>query len=339
MTLLPAVKRVVSSTGVRIYRIPCAVLPNLKARVHLLLGTGPPTLVDTGSGQGESTRHVLEGLKTVRTEFGEPVRAGDIKRILITHGHVDHIGGLAELVRKTRAKVGIHPFDCRAITACRERAAMFHRAMDRFLQEAGVGPARREKLCGKYSQRTRGATSVAVHFTLNDGDQLDGLRFIHTPGHSPGHVSISVGDVLLSGDHILPRTLPQQWPESIAPYTGLGHYFDSLETVRNMGGFDLAMGGHEPVMHDVYKRIDEIKASHLRKLDRVIDILQKARQPLSVSQITKKMYLQSRGFYALLALTDVGARVEYLHQRGQLAVANVEEMESDHVAPLLYQPA
>ncbi len=70
MPVLPPVKKFVSQTGVRIYRIPCQVLPALSARVYLLLGAGPPTLVDTGSGLEMSTRHILAGVGTVRQEFG-----------------------------------------------------------------------------------------------------------------------------------------------------------------------------------------------------------------------------------------------------------------------------
>jgi len=41
------------------------------------------------------------------------------------------------------------------------------------------------------------------------------------------------------------------------------------------------------------------------------------------------MYATKRGFDEVLALTDVGARVEYLHQRGQLLAANLDEIETE----------
>ena len=164
--------------------------------------------------------------------------------------------------------------------------------------------------------------NAPVHFELSDAGRLDGMEFLHTPGHSPGHVCIAIGDVLLSGDHVLARTISQQWPESIAAYTGLGHYLDSLEKVRRKDGFNLALGGHEPPVRNPYKRIDEIRQVHLRRLDRVLQILRNAPHPLTIDEITERMYSRQKGYHALLALTDVGARVEYLDQRGQLAVAD-----------------
>ncbi|HUT12668.1 MAG TPA: MBL fold metallo-hydrolase [Thermoguttaceae bacterium] len=329
MPTLPAVKQFVSSNAVRIYRIPCRVFEHLTARVYLLLGAGPPTLVDTGSGSGESTRDILAGLETVRTEFGEPVRPGDLRRIIITHGHVDHVGGLWELRQVTQADVAIHPLDCRAITAPDERAAVGKRRMLDFLKRAGLLPEESAQLVEQIGYRRRGRERIPAAIEITDERELEGLKFIHTPGHSPGHVCIAVGDVLLSADHILARTIPQLWPESLMPYTGLGHYLESLDKVRRIDGLNLALAGHEPVIHDLCGRIETIRASHERRLDRLLDIVRKSCRPLSISEISRTMYSTKRGFDAVLALTDVGARVEYLHQRGRLPAANLDEIETE----------
>jgi hypothetical protein len=138
-------------------------------------------------------------------------------------------------------------------------------------------------------------------------------------------LGMSVGDVLLSADHILARTVSQQWPESIAAWTGLGHYLDSLDKVQRMPGFVLTLPAHEQAIHDVYRRIDTIRGALVRRLDRLLEMLRKIRRPLSVDEINEELYAEVSGFRAMLAITDVGSRVEYLHQRGQLIVANLDE--------------
>ncbi|MEZ4457624.1 MAG: MBL fold metallo-hydrolase [Gemmatimonadales bacterium] len=105
---LPPVQRFESNTGVRIYRMSCQAFPGLVAHAYVLIGTGPLTLVDTGSGYGDSTPQLRAGLETIRTEFGEAVTPGAIERVLITHGHLDHFGGLAQLAGPVTAEVGIH---------------------------------------------------------------------------------------------------------------------------------------------------------------------------------------------------------------------------------------
>ena len=140
MPALPPVKKFLSQTGVRIYRISCQVLPALSARVYLLLGAGEPTLVDTGSGLETSTGDILAGVETVRQEFGESVRVGDIRRIIISHGHTDHVGGLPDLLPLTGAQVAIHPLDREVITANRE-FARGSEDLRRFLRRAASSRA------------------------------------------------------------------------------------------------------------------------------------------------------------------------------------------------------
>ena len=338
MPHLPDVKRFVSNTSVVIYRIPCQVMPEFSARVYLLLGAGPPTLVDTGSGFGQSTQQILEGLRVVRSDFGEPVGLRDVRRILITHGHVDHVGGLPELLEKTGAAVAVHELDSRTLRAHRERSAVGRRKLRHFLQQAGVAPPDQEKLLRSYGSISRELPKIPVEFSLEDGAELDGLRFLHTPGHSPGHVCITAGDVLLSGDHILSHKSTQQWPESIHPYTGIGHYLDSLEKVRRLEGIGLVLGGHEAPLEDLGARIDEIHRTQLQRLDRVRDILRQE-GPMTVSEIARKLYPRAVAFHVMLALQDTGARVEYLHQRGRLVIANLDEVEGEESPVYRYQPA
>ena len=138
MPELPAVKRFLSDSGVRIYRIPYTFMFNLSGRVYLMLEAGPPTLVDAGSGQDVATRDIIAGLDSVRSQFGEKIRLGDVKRFLITHGHIDHVGGLWQLTRQATAQVVAHPLDRRRVAALEEQAVLADRALLRFLRQAGV---------------------------------------------------------------------------------------------------------------------------------------------------------------------------------------------------------
>jgi glyoxylase-like metal-dependent hydrolase (beta-lactamase superfamily II) len=339
MPVLPPVKKFVSDTGVRIYRIHCQVFDSLSARVYLLLGAGPPTLVDAGSGTGRSSRDILDGIDSVHAHFGESVRPENIRRIIISHGHVDHIGGLTELLRIMPAQVAIHPLDQLAVTSHREYVAVGNSRLRMFFQQAGVDPVRRAELSKVSHFIGTPVETVEVHQTLSDGQDLDGLRIIHTPGHSPGHICIGVGNILLSADHILAQTVPQQWPEITAPYTGLGHYFESLEKIERMPGFELTLAAHEQTIHDLHGRIASIRRAHFRRLDRLLDMLRKIARPLSVDEIAKELYPDVTAFRELLAITDVGSRVEYLHQHGRLRVENLDEVENAEIPVYRYQIA
>jgi len=335
--VLPDVRKFESSTGVRIYRIACDAFPGLVANIYLLLEAGPPTIVDTGSGFGNANQQLLAGLEKVHTEFGEKVVLGDIGRIIITHGHIDHFGGLAFLHDLApQAEIAVHELDVRIITAFDERVAVSTKAIRRFLQESGVRGDLLQGFMDIYGFSKKNVRSLNVERTLIDNQELDGLRFIHTPGHCPGQVCVAVGDVLLSADHILPEISPHQAPESIMPYTGLGHYLESLEKIGRMGGFDLALGGHEGPISDVYKRVAEIRGSHERKLEKILNIIRQSPEPLTISQISDQLYTRVKGFHILLALEEVAAHVEYLYQHGKLAISNLEEYQREENPPISY---
>ena len=72
-------------------------------------------------------------------------------------------------------------------------------------------------------------------------------------------------------------------------------------------------------------------------LNVMIAAARKAARPLSLNDIALQSYPEVTGFRALLAITDIGSRVEYLHQRGQLAVANLDEIERDEAAVFQYR--
>ena len=107
MLTLPPVKRFESNTGVRIYRIACQVFDHLTARVYLLLGAGPPTLVDAGSSSPKSSEQILEGFEIVRRDFGEDFRVEKSRADSHHARHLDHFGGLEEFYRLSGA--GGHP--------------------------------------------------------------------------------------------------------------------------------------------------------------------------------------------------------------------------------------
>jgi glyoxylase-like metal-dependent hydrolase (beta-lactamase superfamily II) len=142
---------------------------------------GQVTLVDAGTKR--APKAVMTGLEHIG------VAPSDVTRILVTHAHPDHVGGLAGLRGRTGATVAVH-----------ERDAAYVRE--------GKGPVLdRSTLGGRLMRRNRGSAPTPVDEQLVDGQLLDvagGLRVLHTPGHSPGHVSLlhEPSRVLITGDSI-----------------------------------------------------------------------------------------------------------------------------------------
>ncbi len=333
---LPSIERFESDSGVRIYRIPTEAFPGFIVYCYVVIGAGVPTLVDTGSGIGNSNDHLLSGIQSLRTTFGESLSVTDIRRILVSHGHIDHFGGVSFMVEQTGAQVGINEIDRRVLTNYEERVVIATKDLRVYLERAGVKAERLDTLLEMYGFAKKHVRSVKVDILLEEDTPLDGMQFIHTPGHCPGQMCIRIGDVLLSADHILARITPHQAPESITHYTGLGHYLDALKKIERLDGIRLALGGHEEPIHYVYTRIQGIRASHQRKLERVQDAIREAGKPITISDISKHMYPDRHGYDVLLAIEEVGAHVEYLYEHGRLAVGNLQQIEREPNPALEY---
>jgi glyoxylase-like metal-dependent hydrolase (beta-lactamase superfamily II) len=338
MSSLPAVERFETNTGVRIYRLPLDVFGSgFIGYSYVILNAGVPTLVDTGSGYPQSNEHLLSGFQALRDDFGETLQFSDLQRILVTHGHIDHFGGVTFALDQASEQtvVGIHALDRRVLTAYEERVIIASKDLRVYLERAGLDTDKIQVLMGLYAFAKKHVRSVPVNFLLDEQTEIDGMRFIHTPGHCPGQVCILIGDVLISADHVLSRTTPHQAPESITHYTGLGHYRDSLHKIANVDGIQLALGGHEEPITDFYARVDALHHSHERKLNRVLDIVRDAGEPVSIAAITHAMYPDKQHYEELLAIEEAGAHVEFLYDHGELSIANLEAVDqADNPVPL-----
>jgi glyoxylase-like metal-dependent hydrolase (beta-lactamase superfamily II) len=147
------------------------------------------TLIDTGMAQ---TRPLL-----VRAIAASGRRVQDIRRILVTHAHPDHVGALAYLKQASGARVYMHPDDA-----------------DLVRQGRALRPGLRPPPHPVYGVVVplamwaipRRVEPAETDQRVRDGERLDvagGMRVISFPGHSAGQVGYlweRHGGVLFAGD-------------------------------------------------------------------------------------------------------------------------------------------
>jgi glyoxylase-like metal-dependent hydrolase (beta-lactamase superfamily II) len=319
------VERYLTRSGDRIYRIPLELFPDLSGFAHLVVADGFAALVDTGSGFGESNQQLEAGLQAIRQEHGEPLDWADLTHLLITHGHIDHFGGLHFVRQRTQAPLWVHELDRRVLIRYEERVAVVAQRLSAFLRQAGLSSEEQEDLMQLYLLNKQLFHSIPVDFTYEEaGMQVGPLRAFHVPGHTPGHVVFLLDEVMLAGDHILPRISPHMAPELLTLHTGLTHYLDSLELLRPLAAtVRLVLGGHESPFDNLEARIDEIRLLYDERLARTLEL---TRRPATVAQVAAGLFNEPRGYHRLLALEEAGAYVEYLEQRGQIGLENLDAL-------------
>ena len=145
------------------------LLKDAKGGTWTLLDTGLPKEAGYDGGPAIVERYCAQ----------HSIPLGSIRRIVITHLHLDHTGGLGELARKTGARIFAHWIEAAFI------------AKDPPYEGPGMPPKE----------------AIQVHEKLKDGDTLDsfeGLVAYHSPGHTPGHTSYycPARKILFAGDAV-----------------------------------------------------------------------------------------------------------------------------------------
>ncbi len=338
MTTQPDLKRYQTQSGLTVYRLPVEAFPNHFTNCYLVLADEEVVLIDAASGWDKANQSMLEAFDALRETYHESVTLADVTTLLITHGHIDHYGGIHFVKEHApRVKVGIHRLDAPIVEQLADRIIMSTKNLEVFLERAGLSAERVAELSrmNKWSKDMFTPTPVDFRMDALHPEPLRGLfRVYHTPGHCPGEVCLQLDDLLFTGDHVLARITPHQSPEGITHHTGLGHYFDSLRAVRDTGGVRLALGGHEAEIEDLPRRVDEIRRFHEERLEKTLAI---CHEPHTIADISKQLFHRVSGYNVLLALLETGAHVEYLYQLGELRITNLDEVEREHNPVIYYQ--
>jgi glyoxylase-like metal-dependent hydrolase (beta-lactamase superfamily II) len=164
------------------------VVPNVTANTYILVDADGLTIIDTGMPRSE--KKILAYIASLGKS------AQDVKRIIITHADVDHVGGLAALQKASGARTYASQMEANAI-ARGESSRAIRRS----------GFSLRSILFALLSPFIK-AAPFQVHEIIAEGQTLpalDGLQVLDTAGHTPGHISLfapSVG-VLFCGDSMV----------------------------------------------------------------------------------------------------------------------------------------
>jgi hydroxyacylglutathione hydrolase len=275
--------------------------------------TDPITLIDTGVATSRAFEALQAGLK----EHGLQVR--DVRRIVLTHKHIDHVGNAWRIQQTSGAEVWIHRSECEAVTHPDPEGREFVELVAGRLRQWHAPLKNHSESFESVMPRWE-IEPVEVH-DLVDGQQLDSdhgpLDVIHTPGHTAGSICLRFGHRLFTGDHLLPDISPNVGGGDLRHRGLLQQFLDSLNRIQQLEAIDLALPGHGQPFTAWIDRCQELYRHHMERLREIEGILAK-HGPLTVFQIAAHLFGELADFHVVLGCAEAHAHLEWLIDRGRV---------------------
>lgn len=245
-----------------VHRVPVP-LPGdaLKAiNVYLIEEADGYTLVDSGWDSRASWDALTGGLAAA----GADVR--EVRRVLVTHVHRDHVGQASRVARESGAQVWLGEAEQPTFRGMTTDMAALVDSQRRYLLRGGAAELV-AFMEGQFPLPPTVDWDEPRHW-MRDGDPVVGnITAISTPGHTQGHTSFFDTDrgLFFPGDHVLPHITPSIGFEAYPTDTSLPDFLRSLAKVRPLPA-KLVLPAHGPVFTDLAGRVDELLAHHEHRL-------------------------------------------------------------------------
>jgi hydroxyacylglutathione hydrolase len=218
-------------------------IDGVNANSYLIIKGKEATLIDTG----------LPGSAKKILSYAEKngLKPSDIKTVVITHHHPDHTGSLCNIVKASGAKVAVHAEDAGYVSG-KKKQAIKVKNIRTFLF--------------KVLRRFFGSKSIEPDIILKEGDRVDDFTVIHTPGHTPGSISLYDQDrkIIFVGDALrYVKGIIQGSPELFSSDHAMAK--QSISKIANLE-FDILLSGHgQPLMPKASDRVKEYASMELKK--------------------------------------------------------------------------
>jgi len=174
-----------------------------------VINRGKPTLIDCGNGSSQnSIKPYLDNLLI-----------NNVEQVILTHNHLDHTGGLREILRYFKPKIFIHKLDFKL----------------HFLKDNSL-----------------------INFVENNdliSINEEELKVLHTPGHTAGSICLyeEKNKILFSGDTVFPGGF---FGRTDLPTGNFKELVNSLKRLTNLDVDFLLAGHEEPVFKNAKRHIE-----------------------------------------------------------------------------------
>jgi glyoxylase-like metal-dependent hydrolase (beta-lactamase superfamily II) len=305
--------------------IHCLAIPTPFAvgRVNTyLIEDDPLTLVDSGPNSAKA----LDELERALDGLGH--RVEDLQLLVVSHQHIDHLGLLDVLARRSGAEVAALDVLAPYVERYREDAELDDEFADALMRRHGIPQDMATALRSVSLAFRAWGSSAKVSRRLRAGERLAlrdrTLEVLHRPGHSPTDTVFwdAERQILIAADHLIKHISsnplvtrspgapadPDRRPQALVTYLA------SLRRTRELPA-RLVLPGHGEPIDDHAALIDERFRLHARRASKIHRLL--ADGPRSAYEIAQEMWGNVAVTQAYLTLSEVLGHLDLLLADGR----------------------
>jgi len=307
----------------RIHRIELQVKGASKDTINVfVIEDSEPMMIDVGPLTKENKNRIEEGLEAIG------YHKEDIRRIVLTHGHIDHFGMAPWIWKQGKPTIFIHQNDANKIGEKHEweLPGNSERVSQVFLR-LGVPYEEFERIRKFILKRRKYIKPIQTYLGIDESFIFDfsdfQLRIIHFPGHTAGSICLwnEETGLLFSGDSLLPGTIPVPLIE-LRPnpldqcYTSLFSYLKTVKQIQNLN-IRVVYPGHGEIIHNVNEIYMQIFNYWERRKKEVLDLFGEGKTlPYQIVQKLLLKHKKYKEYVPYIKLSEVVGVLEVLEKEG-----------------------
>ncbi len=270
-------------------------------------------LIDCGMDTPESFAALESALGRAGARWSE------IRVVVVTHMHPDHIGLAPRIRALSGASFLMHQAEAAHLDSLEREERRLPYLHDAYTR-CGVPAEAQLEMDRSFAFIRKSLHEIVPDMLLRGGERIDSaigpLTVVPTPGHSPGHICLHAAGrgLLFSGDHILNSITPNiSWHPGT---DALGDYLESLDRVGRLE-IERVLPAHGPPFSGHREWIAETVAHHDRRCGRILEAVRDGAR--TAHEIAGRLWTQRLDpIHRHFAVFETMAHLEHMRRRGQL---------------------
>ncbi|RBP90685.1 glyoxylase-like metal-dependent hydrolase (beta-lactamase superfamily II) [Cytobacillus firmus] len=289
--------------------------------VYAVLGDSA-TLIDTGSPGEKSFFQLRSQLKKHGIKFQ------DFDRIVLTHMHTDHSGGVSLIQQESGLPVYVHEEAKRVITEGEAEFKRINLFFNKFIEQCGA-----DHMLHQHNRKYKEEIWTDVYY-LRDGDEIHigGKPYyvMHVPGHSQTDIllwNVESGTAFV-GDHLIEEISVNAFVEPPPPDERqrpepLIQYRESLDRVKILP-LQTCFSGHGKPFNQHNRVIDIRLAEHESRCRQIHHLLKDGKK--NVFELCQGLYPRLKGKTVFLGLSQIQGHLDLMEQRQEVERKDTEKV-------------